>query len=448
MARWLATQPGNPLGKLKVYRLAQGHPTPDFTANLARLPEYPAVSITELASPADFPTLTRRDWVIDCLFGSGLNRPVTGLAALLIGHLNASGSRIVAVDVPSGLPADTPPWPAAPVVQAWRTYALELPKPTLLYDAHAPYVGELTVVPIGLHPNFLAQATTHYYWFDKAEAQARLRERARVSHKGTFGHALLLAGSPDTLGAAILSAGACLRAGAGLLTVGVPTSGRLALNLALPEAMLAANRPGDQVARLPSDLPRYQALGLGPGLGRSRPAAQLVRQVLERWQGPLVLDADALNWLAQNPAWWARLPPGCVLTPHPKEFARLVGEPLTGMAAHARQMELSERYQINLICKGATTITTVYESVTGQVNSYFNASGNAGMATAGSGDVLTGVITGLLAQGYAPEVAAPLGVYLHGLAGDLAAQARSPEALIARDLTEHLGAAYRHLREG
>jgi NAD(P)H-hydrate epimerase len=268
------------------------------------------------------------------------------------------------------------------------------------------------------------------------EATTLHRPRQKFSHKGTFGHALLVAGSFGKMGAAVLSAKACLRSGVGLLTVHAPRSGNLVLQTSVPEAMSSA----DHRARLWAEVPEmqgYSSIGVGPGIGKAPETARALQGLLQAYNKPMVLDADALNLLSENPGWWDFLPKNSILTPHPKEFERLFGKTENDFQRNDLHRTKAQEHSVFIVLKGANTAIACPDG-----ECWFNSTGNPGMATGGAGDVLTGILTGLLAQGYPPKSAALLGVYLHGLAGDLAASALSQEALTAGDLVEFLGKAW------
>lgn len=271
---------------------------------------------------------------------------------------------------------------------------------------------------------------------------AILRPRAQFAHKGDFGHALLIAGSRGMLGAAQLAAKACLRGGVGLLTVHLPACGELPMQTAVPEAMLSCDVLEDTVSSLDfRKLEKYSAVGTGPGLGRSDAAGRCLKQMLQFYRRPIVCDADALNLLSENPTWLEFLPAGSILTPHPGELERLVGHTGDATERLERTRVFAARHRCVCLIKGAYTAVVLPD---GHV--FFNTTGNPGMATAGSGDVLCGLVLALLAQGYSSEHAAIAGVYLHGLAGDLALEFQSEESLLSGDLPAYFGAAFKKVR--
>lgn len=405
----------------------------DFNYYLAEMPE--GIRVVTLSAAADFLSPEPEEIIVEALLGSGLNRPPQGEYALLIERLNQLPNEKVAVDLPAGLFADrhTP----GPCFRAAHTISFQIPKKAFFFPENAAYTGKWTVLPIGLHPEYEQNTPVSTFFFTAPDASAMRRPRATFSHKGTFGHALLCCGSRGKTGAAVLSARACLRAGAGLLTVRVPAGSLNILQIAVPEAMCLPDTSEHEWTTVP-DVGAYSAIGVGCGTGTSPATALALQQLLQQTSRPMVLDADALNILAAHPEYWPLVPENSILTPHPKEFERLFGATAHDFDRHDRHRSMAIRHKVVIVLKGAYTATALPD---GRV--FFNATGNPGMATAGSGDVLTGIITGLLAQGYSPEEAALLGVYAHGSAGDTATAVQSVESLIAGDLIEHLGWAFR-----
>lgn len=414
----------------------------DFQRNYERLQEQ-EVEICDAHTPEDFPDFSDSALRIDAVFGSGLNRPVEGgVAEAAVHSLNRSGGSVIAIDIPSGLFAeDNDENTPETIVRATHTLTFERPKLAMLLDANAPFVGTWHRLPIGLHRDFLEQVDSPYRLLTPRQARSHYRPRTRFSHKGTYGRAHLLLGGRGKMGAAVLATHACLRAGIGLLTVQVPQCGVDVIHATLPEAMVEADPGTDCITKVSQEINQYDAIGGGCGWGTSPQTERALYQLLRRVEKPLVLDADALNLLARNPDWLALLPQGSLLTPHPKEFERLTGKAHPPYAQLQQQREWAQRYGICLIVKGAFTRIALPDGTV-----WFNyETGNAGMATGGSGDALTGILTALLAQGYPPAAAAQLGVYLHGKAGDAAAATQSPEAMLPSDLIMHLGAAFRSL---
>jgi NAD(P)H-hydrate epimerase len=355
--------------------------------------------------------------------------------------MNESHAVVVSIDVPSGLFADTNNDVAKDViVQADYTLSLELPKHSFMFAENEMFVGQLEIIPIGLHPQFIHDTNPVAYILQNSSVASLIKPRLKHSHKGHFGHALLLAGSLGKMGAARLSGYAALRSGLGLLTMHIPAHGNAILQTGLPEAMLSMDDNDLYITHLPKELGAYNAIGIGPGIGKNSATEKAFKFLIQESHVPLVIDADALNILADNPTYLAFLSEGSILTPHPGEFERLVGKCTNGFERIQKQMELARKYKLYVILKGAHTSVVSPE---GQL--YYNPTGNSGMSTAGSGDVLTGIILGLMAQSYHSLEACILGVYLHGRAGDLALTNQSVESLIASDIVENLGAAFKSL---
>ena len=380
------------------------------------------------------------DYVIDGLFGSGLNRSLAGFYKDVVRRMNGSGATIFSIDIPSGLfGEDNRQNDLEAVVRADYTFTFQFPKLAFLLPENAKFVGCVRWLDIRLHPQGISSLPTDYEWLDGALVRPFLRMRPKFSHKGTFGHALLIAGSYGMVGAAVLASRACLRTGCGLLSVHVPGRCCDVLQTSVPEAMLELDADGSCFSET-SDLSRYNAVGVGPALGKKEESRMALGALLDSVYVPLVVDADALNIIA-DAGWLCRLPENTIITPHPKEFDRLAGVSTSGYDRLEKQMILSVKHKIVIVLKGANTSISMPDG-----RCFFNSTGNPGMATAGSGDTLTGMILSLLAQKYEPEAAALLGVYLHGLAGDLAAADGSQESLMASDISLYIGKAYEKLR--
>lgn len=389
----------------------------------------------------DMPQLTPQDVVVDAIFGVGLDRPISGFIGEIVDIINDSPATVVAVDIPSGLMAETKS--VGTVVNADYTITFNQPKLALLMPENFSYTGDWEVAVVASVAGKLTggESSTYYTTSDTASSIIKKYRRQKYDHKGMFGHALLVTGSLGKMGAAVLMARAAIRAGAGKVSAHIPRCGYYIMQGSVPEVMVSTDPDLNQISDIPS-LTSINAVGIGPGIGTSDLTKQALQTLLERASAlPLVIDADALNLLAQNKDWLARIPKGSILTPHPKEFTRLFGgEELDDFARLALMRELAKKHEVFLVYKTANTIIT-----TPAGNIYFNASGNPGMATAGTGDVLTGLVTGLLARGYRSEDAAVLGVYLHGLAGDIAANEEGAEAMIASDVIFNFGEAFRQL---
>jgi len=409
----------------------------EFTLNAGRL-ESSGVRPLLLADAAQFPAVGKDDVIIDAIFGTGLRRPPAGVAAEVIRHINGTDAFILSVDVPSGLfcednsSADTDA-----IVKATTTITFQFPKLAFMFPGNGVFTGTWEVIDIGLHPGTISEMQTPYHYSVRESVRPLLKTRGKFDHKGILGHALLIAGSFGKAGAATLSAGAALRTGAGLVTVHTPSSAVLALQAALPEAMVSPDQGNSNITALP-DLEPYDAIGAGPGLGTDPDTASVIRSLLEKATVPVVLDADALNILSQNREWFDMLSARTLLTPHPGEFRRLTGTDSSDFRLMEEQRAFAMRHGCVVVLKGAHTSVALPD---GRV--FFNSTGNPGMATGGSGDVLTGMITSLLAQGYDPADAAITGVYLHGLSGDIALRIHSEESVIAGDILMNIGRAFR-----
>lgn len=414
---------------LKVIIVRGGKETDDFNANYARLGK---MDVSDYTSSMDIHAAV----IIDALFGSGLSRPVQGAYAEVIDKMNNADALRVAVDVPSGLMADGPS--AGRIVQAHHTLTFQLPKLAFLMPENQAYVGEWQMADIGLSEQFIQQSETPYYYVTEQSVQRLLKPRLKFAHKGDHGKALLIAGSYGKMGAAVLASRAVLRSGIGLFTAHVPSSGYTIMQTAVPEAMVSIDQHHHYFTSVPS-LDSFTAIGIGPGLGQQADTAGALTTVLEAAK-PMVIDADALNILGAHRHLLHLVPAGSILTPHPKEFERLVGAWANDFDRLEKQKALARQLRSVVIVKGAHTAIAAPQ---GQV--YFNSTGNPGMATGGSGDVLTGLLTSLLAQKYPALEAAIIGVYLHGAAGDEAARAKTMYAMMASDITEALPAAFRAL---
>lgn len=410
--------------------------TDDFQTNLARLHQYPQADIHFIQDENNFHDLSKDTVIIDALFGSGLSRPLGGISALLVDHINQSGCEIISIDIPSGLSVDISS-KGNKSIRANHTLGFQCYKPAFLVAENAASVGEVHILDIGLHPGYYSSITSPYELTDKKIISSIYKPRNRFSHKGVFGHALLVTGSYGKMGAAVLAAKACLRSGVGLLSCHIPKCGYEILQSVVPEAMVSTDYNSSFVTEIDLINTTYGSIGIGPGIGTASETRKLVRNIITAYRKPIVLDADALNCLALEKDMLPSLPPHSVLTPHPKEFERIFGECDNDFERLKKAMQQAELLDCLIVLKGHHT----FIALPGR-KGYFNSTGNAGMATAGSGDVLTGLLTGLIAQGYNPFEAAVFGVYLHGLSGDLAAENISQEAMIAGDIIDCMGNAF------
>ncbi|GAB3797032.1 bifunctional ADP-dependent NAD(P)H-hydrate dehydratase/NAD(P)H-hydrate epimerase [Spirosoma humi] len=413
----------------------------DFMHNHRRL-KLVTESVHYVESATDIPAIRHTDVVIDAILGSGLSRPTEGIVRDTIKAINRAPATVVSVDIASGLYTDQPNSPTDVIIEPDYTLSFQLPKLAFMLPQNGLYVGNWQVLDIRLHKRFIDLAPTPYYFTQPAEARLLLHKRSRFSNKGTFGRALLLAGSYGKIGAAVLAARACLRSGVGLLTVQVPQCGYAILQSSVPEAMCSPDRhqnvltgtapashPGNESPE-PSD---YSTIGIGPGIGKASETLAMLKGLLLTLKKPIVVDADALNLLAENRELLVQLPKNSILTPHPKEFERLTKKWNDDYEKLTILRDFARKYNVVVILKGAHSAVTTPDG-----DIHFNSTGNPGLSTGGTGDVLTGVLTALLAQGYDPVEAAVLGVFAHGLAGDRVAEQRGPIGMTASDVIDAL----------
>lgn len=408
-----------------------GSLSPDCKANFERLEDVNVVDAGFV-----MPAIDAAAVIIDGLFGSGLNRPVEGVFASVIKGIDALDNEVVAVDMPSGLMGENNDPAVQLIVFATLTVTLQFPKLSLLFAENAPFVGELKVVDIGLSKEAMENTPSKLFLTDEKEIKPLLKHRGKFAHKGNFGHALLVAGSQGMAGASVLAARGALRSGVGLLTVHIPHCNNIVVQTAVPEAMTSIDSCvthfSDEI-----DTSRYSVVAVGPGLGQNEESEKALLRLIDSCEVPMVLDADALNILSRNPQYLQRLPLGSVITPHVGEFNRLFGKTNNSFIRLMAAQAYAKSFGVTILLKGA------YTTVTSPCGVHcFNTTGNPGMATAGSGDILTGIIAGLIAQGYAAPDAVRIGAYVHGLAGDIAASVVGEVALTASDIVEYIPAAW------
>lgn len=386
----------------------------------------------EVSKQLNVPHLSADAIVIDGIFGTGINRPLGGGFAAIVQYINASPATVVAIDVPSGLMTENNDSnDSERIMRAHHTITFQTPKLAFLFPEHERQVGQLHVVDIGLEIPQEEGFRTPYALTEASDIATMLPPLGRFTHKGQMGHALLVAGRPGVGGCAVLSARACLRSGVGKLTVETPEENRLLLQVSVPEAVVATN----SLERPPVE--DYAAIGIGPGLGTDAAAAGRLQSLLRGLSIPAVLDADALTILAQRPSLLNVLPPDTVLTPHRAELERIVGKQKSTYQLLQQAIHLARLRQLVVLVKGAYSACVL---PTGDV--FFNPTGNPGMATAGAGDVLTGIVLALLARGLPAGIALRVAVYLHGLSGDIFARDGAMESLIASDLVDRLPLAF------
>jgi len=405
----------------------------DNTVNLERLSNYEFAKIADISDDGNIDPST--GVIIDCIFGTGLARPVTGFWKNVIDSINHSGCPVISIDIPSGLfsePSEDGPTKPDEIVKANHILTFQVPKLSMLIAGWGNYCGKISILDIGLHEGFISKNPANHFFITQDDVKTRFIIREKFSHKGTYGHALIIAGNKGTCGAAVLSASACIKSGAGLVTVRTSKECETPINIDIPEVMT------DQTSII--DTEKYNSIGIGPGIGIGEEQTELLFHLLKA-KCPLILDADALNIISESKGKIS-IPPNSIITPHPKEFDRLAGKSANAYERFLKAKALAIDLQIIIVLKDAHTAIFCPNG-----NVYINSTGNPGMATAGSGDTLTGIITGLAAQGYSPQDAAILGVYCHGKAGDKAAAKGSMTGLIASDIIDNLDAVFGELEK-
>ncbi len=418
-----------------------GRLSDDCKKNRDRLKDVKQVaSFVVVTDEFDPPTLDAQTLVVDGLFGSGLNKPLTGGFASLVKYVNTSPAKVVSIDIPSGLMTESNEYNVkSNIMKADVTLTLQQPKLSFLFPENQQFIGHVEVLDIGISQEGIDKTDAQFYILEKSDITPCLKRRDPFAHKGSMGHALLVAGSRGMAGAAMLAAKACLRTGVGKVTVHTPACNTLPLQIGVPEVVLDVDSDTNVVSEA-VDTDCFKAMGIGPGLGTNENTAIAVIGQMRRAQCPIVVDADALNILAAHKAWLQQIPVGAILTPHIGEFDRLEGVSTDSYERLSKAMLLAERQHAYIVLKGHyTSIITPGGRV------LFSPTGNPGMATAGSGDVLTGIITALLARGYTQGEACAIGTYLHGLAGDIAARSLGEESLIASDIINSLPMAFKEL---
>ncbi len=412
--------------------------SPDCKLNLDRLKKKLKVNIIE--KDEDIPAFSTGSIIIDALLGSGISRAPEGIVLSVIEKINTSNNTVISIDLPSGLLADESSCKhSEKIVKATVTLTIGAPKLALFMPENGIYSGEWHLVPIGLHEKFMQEAPAKYFYLQPSDFCNTFPSRKTFSHKGTYGHALIMAGSKGKTGAAVLAARASLRSGCGLTSIHCPSDSLNIIQTAAPEAMSTIDKNADCISEIP-DLSPFTAIAFGPGCGQNKATAAALKLLIQESKVPLLIDADGLNILAANKTWLAFLPENTILTPHPGEFNRLFGESKNDFERLQKAIESAAKYKCIIVLKGAYTAII---SPSGQV--FLNCSGNPGMGKGGSGDVLTGLISGLVARGISALNAALTGVYLHGLAGDIAAETLTQEAMNAGDLIGFLPKAWNQI---
>lgn len=414
----------------------------DFSENKRRLLQFFPQALTEVHSSAQLPVWEPDDVIVDALLGSGLSGPLRGLAADSVTHICSATNEVVSIDIPSGLVMDAFTETHSAVVKATYTLSFQFPKLALLLAGSGSYAGKMVLLDIGLQWDGALPGPPQRFYLTAPYVRGLIKPRATFSHKGSFGHGMLCTGSFGKMGASVLCARAFARSGAGLLTTCIPACGYTIMQCGLPEAMVITNGDKHLISNH-IDLELYSAIGVGPGIGTEPETQLFVKYLLEQFRKPMVLDADALNCISLHKDWLNTIPANSILTPHPKEFERLTQKVNNDFERHALQLSFSKTYKVYVVLKGAYTCITTPEGI-----AYFNSTGNTGLAKGGSGDVLTGLLTGLLAQGYTALEAAITGVFIHGYAADCAKVQKGEMAMLPSDVAEHFSDAFLSLQLG
>jgi len=410
----------------------------DFLVNYDRIKTVTKEWPNMLTCKEDFPAIHKDDIIVDAVFGIGLNRSIDDWVKQLFIHFRQSQAFTLSIDVPSGLFVDKYTSDKDAVVHANHTLSFASPKLVFFLEETAYSTQQWEILDIGLDQEYLFTTQTECELIGKYEVIPIYRPRKKYQHKGDFGHALIVGGSRGKMGAAILTTRAALTMGAGLVTSHIPNSGNYILQISVPEAMVTLDAEDHMVSNIDYNN-RYAAVGIGVGMGKDKKSKTALEAFLKECKSPLVIDADALNIISENQELLTLVPKESILTPHTKELERLVGPWKNDFDKLDKAKAFVNKHEIILILKGANTITFFKDKL------FINSSGNPGMATAGSGDVLTGILVGLLSQGYDAVASSIFGVYLHGRAGDFGVQDLGYEGLLASDIITYIGEAIQDL---
>ncbi len=418
--------------RVKVFMVEYSQRYSEDCAHNLRRAKVENISVQKIISSNDIPDLSDYDIIIDAMFGTGLNRAVTGISREMIEKINESGKKVISIDVPSGLSMDRKTHFA---VQAMETVTMQIPKLALFLPDNENYTGNVHLVDIGLSKKAIEDAETSFYFVTKQEIKEQLKPLKKFTHKGTQGHSLIIGGSIGKIGSVCLASKAALKTGCGLVTALVPRCGTSVLQSNSPEAMVIEDRNDTHITEIDFDI-HPNAIGVGVGLGELPETQKAFYRFLQQNKSPLVIDADGLNILAKNKEWLDILPPKTILTPHPKELSRLIGEWSEDYDKINKVRLFAKKHDLIVVVKGANSLIVDSENV------YVNSTGTPALATAGSGDALTGIITSLLAQGYEPLQAAKIGVFVHGLTANITATKIYARSFTASDIIENIGNSY------
>lgn len=427
--------------KLEIFLFnVMGKLSHDCNEELKQIREIEGIDFTEVTKDFQTPYLSDSDVVIDGLFGSGFKGRLQKGFLTLVNYINDSGAYIISIDVPTGLTGE---WndnvSRRDMVHANLTLTFQFPRLSFFFEENKEVLGDWKLLDIGLDEAKIKELPVDFMLVEEKNVKTFFKKRNPFTGKRDYGSALFFAGSIGMAGAAVLCAKACLRSGAGLTTVHSARIALQTLQSVVPEALFEPDRNEHFISDM-SIHHNHQAVAAGPGLGVNEKTVDALEALLKNYKSPLVLDADALNCIARRPHLLSLVPAHSIITPHVGEFDRLFGNHTSSEDRIRKAIDMAKYYNIIIVLKGHYTATI---RPTGRV--YFNSTGNPGMATAGSGDVLTGVITALVAQGYKPEQAAFLGVFIHGMAGDLAAKEWGEYGLLASQIADYCAIALKNL---
>ena len=425
--------------KVNIYKVQfKANESSDFLSNEKKLIDL-NYEISILDKDDDFPNINNDDFIIDAIWGIGLSRPITNFVSTIISHINSSNAFTISIDIPSGLPANPEFKNSNSIINSDVTITFEIPKLSFLLPNTGNYVGDLKILPIGLNKEFISKQYSENFFIDKDYVKSKIKKRPPFSHKGDYGHALIIAGSFGKIGAAVLSAKGCLKSGVGLITIQIPSCGYEIMQKSVPEAMVI-NDNGEKIIESVIDYNKYSAIGIGPGLDKNDKTKNVINNIFKCYKKPIVIDADAINIISEDEELLNIIPANSILTPHVGEFGRLVGKWETDLERQYLLKNLSKKLNSFIILKGAYSSIGCPE---GKI--LYNSTGNPGMSTAGSGDVLTGIITSLLAQGYSQKHSAIIGTYIHGLSGDITRKEIGEISLTALDLVDKVPIAFNQM---
>lgn len=420
--------------------------SPDCKRLRDEVEKVPGLTLTEVVNTFDPPQLPSSALVVDALFGVENHQPLAGGFVSLVRYINESRTTVVSIDLPSGLFSDwNPNGVNRDIIHANTTVAVGFPHLCFLMDENAELVGQWKVLDVGFDEGVVREMPTKFHLVERADIKRVLRPRSEFCNKNDLGHALLIAGSYGMVGAATLAARGALRSGAGKVSVYSASCAYSPLQTSVPEAMFIGDKGKFMVGAInPATFPQSAkgnlAVAIGPGLGTNDATAAAVESFIKSWDKPMVVDADALNIIAMKRDLLNHLPLLSVLTPHDGEFDRLFDAQFNHERRILKAIEMSAAYNILILLKGRYSALVRPD---GKV--FFNFSGNPGMATGGSGDVLTGVIAGFMAQGLKPEVASIVAAFVHGEAGDLAAEEQGEYGMTSGDIASKIGIAIKNI---